>query len=491
MVRAHPAGPRHGEVVAEHPPLRPPADLATLVPGVWPTSARRVSDVVCIGGVPVTALAAEHGTPAFIVDEDDFRARARAYARAFTGADVYYAAKAFLCTTVARWLAEEGLGLDVCTGGELAVALAADFPAERIVMHGNNKSVPELAAALAAGVGRIVVDSFEEIGRLDALAREQGRRQRVLVRTTVGVEAHTHEYVATAHEDQKFGFSLASGAAADAVARVLGSPGLDLVGLHSHIGSQIFDTSGFEVAAHRVVGLLAEMHAAHGVALPELNLGGGLGIAYTGEDDPLDPAQIAASLRGIVARECAAAGLGVPGLAVEPGRAIAGPGTITIYEVGTVKPVPTGTGGAVRTYVSIDGGMSDNIRTALYDADYVVALASRRSDSPPMLCRVVGKHCESGDVVVRDAWLPADLAAGDLLAVSATGAYCRSMASNYNHVPRPPVIAVRDGAVRILVRRESIEDLLRSDVGGGVNGGMDSAVDTDVRTAAVVVGSGN
>ena len=478
-MRVHPAGPRHAEVAAEHPALRPPEDLGALTPGVWPRSAHRRGELLCIGGVPVTALAAEHGTPAFILDEADFRSRARAYAEAFAGADVYYAAKAFVCTVVARWLAEDGLCLDVCTGGELAVAVAADFPPERIVVHGNNKSVPELVAALTAGVGRIVVDSFEEIARLDALGRDHGVRQRVLVRATVGVEAHTHEYVATAHEDQKFGFSLASGAAADAVARVLASPGLELVGLHSHIGSQIFDTSGFEVAAHRVVGLLADIHKIHGVALPELNLGGGLGIAYTGEDDPLEPAQIAASLRAIVARECAAAGLAVPRLAVEPGRAIAGPGAITLYEVGTVKPVQTGTGGVVRTYVSVDGGMSDNIRTALYDADYVVTLASRRSDAPPMLSRVVGKHCESGDVVVRDAWLPADLAPGDLLAVAATGAYCRSMASNYNHVPRPPVIAVRDGVVRTLVRRESMEDLLRSDMG------------TDVGALDTVVGLGN
>ena len=484
-MRAHPAGPRHAEVSAEHPALRPAEDLNALTPGVWPQSAHRNGEVLRIGGLPVTALAAEHGTPAFILDEADFRARARAYARAFTGADVYYAAKAFLCTTVARWLAEDGLGLDVCTGGELAVAVAADFPPERIVVHGNNKSVSELRAALAAVVGRIVVDSFAEITRLDEIARETGRRQRVLVRTTVGVEAHTHEYVATAHEDQKFGFSLASGAAADAVARVLASPGLELVGLHSHIGSQIFDTSGFEVAAHRVVGLLADIHAVHGVTLPELNLGGGLGIAYTGEDDPLDPAQIAASLHAIVARECAAAGLSVPSLAVEPGRAIAGPGTVTLYAVGTVKPVQTGVGATVRTYVSVDGGMSDNIRTALYDADYVAALASRRSDAPPMLCRVVGKHCESGDVVVRDAWLPADLVPGDLLAVPATGAYCRSMASNYNHVPRPPVVAVRDGVGRTIVRRESIEDLLRSDVGA------DGRVASGLGTVAAVVGSGN
>ena len=281
----------------------------------------------------------------------------------------------------------------------------------------------------------------------------------MLVRTTVGVEAHTHEFIATAHEDQKFGFSLAGGDALDAVRRVHAAPGLELVGLHSHIGSQIFDAGGFEVAAHRVVGLLAEVRHELGVELPELNLGGGFGIAYTSADDPVDVVEMGRSLRSIVERECTSYGIAVPALAIEPGRGIVGPGTVTVYEVGTVKPVA-----GLRTFVSVDGGMSDNIRTALYDADYSVALANRSSDAEPMLARVVGKHCESGDIVVKDAWLPGDVRAGDLLAVAATGAYCRSMASSYNHLPRPPVVALSDGAARVLLRRETVDDLLALDV---------------------------
>jgi diaminopimelate decarboxylase len=305
-----------------------------------------------------------------------------------------------------------------------------------------------------------VLDSDHEIARLAHVAEAAGIRQKVLIRVTVGVEAHTHEFIATAHEDQKFGFSLSSGAALEAVRRVVALPSLELVGLHSHIGSQIFDTAGFEVAAHRVVGLLASIRDALGITLDELDLGGGLGIAYTSEDDPADVATTAKQLGAIVDRECAAQSLPVPRLAVEPGRAIVGPAGVTLYEVGTVKNVDH-----IRTYVSVDGGMSDNIRTALYGASYTCVLASRHSDAPPMLARVVGKHCEAGDIVVRDVWLPSDLAPGDLLAVAATGAYCRSMASNYNAVPRPPVVAVKDGASRVLLRRESIEDLLALDEG--------------------------
>ena len=345
---------------------------------------------------------------------------------------------------MARLLAEEGLGIDVCTAGELAIALRAGVDPQRLALHGNNKSVAELGQALQAGVGRIVLDSHLEIDRLAELADRLGVRPRVLVRVTVGVEAHTHAFIATAHEDQKFGFSLASGQAAAAVARVLGHPQLQLVGLHSHIGSQIFDTGGFEVAAHRVVGLLARIRDAHGIELPEIDLGGGQGIAYVEGDDPQPAARVAARLREIVERECGLAGLAVPRLAVEPGRAVIGPAMLTLYEVGTVKPVELD-GGLVRHYVSVDGGMSDNIRTALYDADYTVVLANRASDAPAQLSRVVGKHCESGDIVVRDCWLPADVAPGDLLAVAATGAYCYAMASNYNRIPRPPVVAVADG----------------------------------------------
>jgi diaminopimelate decarboxylase len=459
-VRVHPAGPRSGELAHEGTHHGPPADLAALARAVWPHGVDRSGDghlTVC--GHDVRDLVEKHGSPVFLLDEADLRQRCRDYREAFGGASVFYAAKAFLCTAVARWVEEEGLGLDVCTGGELAVAVRAGFPGERLLMHGNNKSAAELAAALDAGVGRVVVDSFDEVSRLSDLCAARGVSQRVLVRVTVGVEAHTHEFIATAHEDQKFGFSLAGGEAFEAVRRVLAAPGLDLVGLHSHIGSQIFDAGGFEVAAHRVVGLLADIRSGLGAQLGELNLGGGLGIAYTNDDDPADVRAMGRSLAAIVERECRAADLPQPALAIEPGRGIVGPGTITVYEVGTVKEVE-----GLRTFVSVDGGMSDNIRTALYDAEYTVTLASRRSDAAPMLARVVGKHCESGDIVVKNAWLPSDVVAGDLLAVAATGAYCRSMASTYNHVPRPPVVAVTDEAARVLVRRETVEDLLHLDV---------------------------
>ncbi|GAA3641208.1 diaminopimelate decarboxylase [Streptomyces chitinivorans] len=459
---AHPAGPRHADVLPEGHYTPPPADLNALDPRVWArTVARDERGVTTVGGLDVVALAEEFGTPAYVLDEDDFRARCRAWREAFGDeADVFYAGKAFLCRAVVRWLTEEGLNLDVCSGGELATALAGGMPAERIALHGNNKSTAEIERAVEAGVGRIVLDSFQEIARVAHIAERLGRRQRVQIRVTVGVEAHTHEFIATAHEDQKFGLALADGQAAEAVRRVLKLDSLELVGIHSHIGSQIFDMAGFEVAARRVVQLLTEVRDEHGVELPEIDLGGGLGIAYTPDDDPREPHEIAGALHEIVAHECRAAGLAAPRLSVEPGRAIAGPTTFTLYEVGTVKELP-----GLRTYVSVDGGMSDNIRTALYDAEYSVALASRTSEAAPMLSRVVGKHCESGDIVVRDAFLPADLAPGDLLAVPATGAYCRSMASNYNHSLRPPVVAVSGGEARVIVRRETEEDLLGLDVG--------------------------
>ncbi|HEX5494855.1 MAG TPA: diaminopimelate decarboxylase [Mycobacteriales bacterium] len=444
--------------------LRPPADqadLAALDERVWPRGVRRTAEgVVEVAGVDVRDLAAEFGTAVYVCAEDDFRTRCRDFARAFgPDADVHYAAKAFCCLAVLGWVAEEGLGLDVCSGGELAVALRSGFPAGRITMHGNNKSVAELERAVDAGVGHVVLDSFVEIARLAHIAERAGVRQRVLVRATVGVEAHTHEFIATAHEDQKFGFSVASGDAAEAVRRVLKLRSLDLVGVHSHIGSQIFDTAGFEVSARRAVGLMARIRDESGVELPVLDLGGGFGIAYTDADDPADIPTMSRQLSAIVRREAAAAGLPAPRIAVEPGRAIAGPSTFTLYQVGTVKDVD-----GIRCYVAVDGGMSDNIRTALYDASYTCTLASRTGEGEPMLARVVGRHCESGDIVVRDTWLPADLAPGDLLAVAATGAYCRSMASNYNHVPRPPVVAVRDGTARLVVRRETEDDLMRLDV---------------------------
>jgi diaminopimelate decarboxylase len=428
---------------------------------VWPGGLRRdASGALTLHGRALPDLAQAHGTPVLLLDEQDFRARAQGFVGAFAGCDVYYAAKAFLCRAVARWVEQEGLGLDVCTGGELEVALSAGFPAERIALHGNNKSRAELERALSVGVGLVVVDSFEEIDRLSELAAALGRVQPVLLRVTVGVEAHTHEYIATAHEDVKFGFSRSSGAAMHAVRRTLAAPSLHLRGLHSHIGSQIFDTAGFEVAAHRMVELLAAVRDECGVVLAELDLGGGFGIAYVAADDPEPLPDLARRLLAAVRAECAAHDLPVPRLSLEPGRALVGPSTLTLYEVGTVKDVD-----GIRTYVSVDGGMSDNIRTALYDADYTVTLANRAPQGPLQLARVVGKHCESGDVVVRDAWLPADLVPGDLLAVAATGAYCRSMASHNKLQARPPVVALTQEATRTIVRRETLADLLACDTG--------------------------
>ncbi|SBT46782.1 diaminopimelate decarboxylase [Micromonospora auratinigra] len=461
-MRAHEAGALHGDIGNRGPAwLRTPVDVNALVPQLWPRNvARSAGGALTVAGLDVRDLAAEFGTPVYVLDSDDLRDRAREFRAAFPDADVYYAGKAFLCRAVVRAIAEEGLFLDVCTGGELATALSAGMPPERIGFHGNNKSVAELTRAVDAGVGRIIVDSFTEIDRLTALARDRGVRPRVLVRVTVGVEAHTHEFIATAHEDQKFGFSLAGGAAAAAAFKILDEGVLELRGLHSHIGSQIFDASGFEVSARRVLALQAQIRDARGVELPELDLGGGFGIAYTTQDDPASPHELAKRLRKIVDGECAAEQLAVPHLSIEPGRAIVGPAVFTLYEVGTVKDVD-----GLRTYVSVDGGMSDNIRTALYDASYSATVANRASAAEPLLARVVGKHCESGDIVVKDEFLPADVQPGDLVAVPGTGAYCRSMASNYNHVPRPPVVAVRDGRARLIVRRETEDDLLALDVG--------------------------
>lgn len=471
-MNVHPAGPRHADETrhAESPP-RPqsPEELLLLAPNVWPrNTVRDGNGVASIAGVTVTALAQEYGTPLFVVDEDDFRSRCREIASAFGGGkNVHYAAKAFLCSEVARWIDEEGLSLDVCTGGELAVALHANFPAERITFHGNNKSVAELTSAVKAGVGHVVLDSMTEIERLDAIAGEAGIVQDVFVRLTVGVEAHTHEFISTAHEDQKFGLSVASGAALAAVGRVFETEHLRLVGLHSHIGSQIFDVAGFELAARRVLGLLHEAVEQFGVEktaqISTVDLGGGLGISYLAADDPPPMGELAAKLSAIVRNESAAVGLPTPRLVVEPGRAIAGPGTITIYEVGTVKDVDV-SATAHRRYVSVDGGMSDNIRTALYDAQYDARLVSRISDAPAELARVVGKHCETGDIVVRDTWVPGDLHPGDLIGIAATGAYCYSLSSRYNMICRPAVVAVRDGRARLVLRRETVDDLLSLEV---------------------------
>lgn len=466
MTHMHVAGSIHADATSVAPVwLVKPTDLNVLADGLWSDTVVRNEDgELHIGGKPVTGILAEAGSPTYVIDEVDFRGRALSWKRAFEGWNVYYAAKSFLCSTVARWIDGEGLNLDVSSLGELTVALRAGFDPARIALHGNNKSEAELRLALASGVGRIVVDSADEISRLERLTRELGVRAHVLIRVTTGVEAHTHEYIATAHEDQKFGFSITGGAALVAMVRCYHSPDIELVGIHSHIGSQIFDTHGFEVAARRTLKLIAQFKEATGVTLPELDLGGGFGIAYTIDDTPATADDLARGLKEIVEHECRAFGLEVPTLSVEPGRAISGPPGTALYTVGTVKTVEIG-GGQSRLYVSVDGGMSDNIRPALYAAEYSATLANRASDAPGVLSRVVGLHCEGGDILVRDVFLPADIRPGDVIAVPASGAYSRSMASNYNYTPRPGVVAVCDGTLSTLVRRETLDDLLALDAG--------------------------
>ncbi len=468
MTHMHVAGSLHADATSAAPVwLVKPTDVNRLVDGLWSDTVTRADDgQLSIGGLSVGEIIASTGTPVYIIDELDFRGRALEWKQAFEGWHVYYAGKSFLCATVARWLDDEGLGLDVASLGELTVALRAGFDPARIALHGNNKSEAELRLALTSGVGRIVVDSSDEIGRLERITTELGVTAQVLIRVTTGVEAHTHEYIATAHEDQKFGFSITGGQALVAMVRCYHSPTIELLGIHSHIGSQIFDTNGFEVAARRTLRLFSQFREATGITLPELDLGGGFGIAYTVDDSPATAAELARGLKEIVAHECRAFGLDVPTLSVEPGRAISGPPGTALYTVGTVKTVELG-GGQSRRYVSVDGGMSDNIRPALYAAEYSAVLANRTSDAQPVLSRVVGLHCEGGDILVRDVFLPGDLRPGDVIAVPASGAYSRSMASNYNHTPRPGVMAVRDGTLSTLVRRETLDDLLALDAGLG------------------------
>jgi diaminopimelate decarboxylase len=444
----------------------------------WSSGAERLLDgSVAVAGVGVSELAARFGTPLYVLDEADLRNRARAFREAFEAAfaqvgasvDVYYAGKAFLSKAVARWVHDEGLAVDTSTGGELAVALAAGIPGDRIGLHGNNKSDDEIGAAIDAGVGRIVADSLVEISRLSAAAVERGVEVPVMVRVTTGVHAGGHEHIATAHEDQKFGLSLAHDEGADSPAMagllaVLAAPGLRLVGIHSHIGSQILEPDGFVVAARRVLELRAELAGRTGVLVGEVDLGGGYGVGYLPGEVPLDPERMAKEVAQGVDAAAHDLGTPLPRFSLEPGRSIVGPAGLTLYTVGTVKPVRLD-GGFVRTYVSIDGGMSDNIRPALYGARYHAEVVGRSSSASDVPARVVGKHCESGDIVVHDVALPGDVEAGDLLAVPVTGAYGRSMASNYNLVPRPAVVGVRDGQARVLVRRETIADLLSLDEG--------------------------
>jgi len=447
--------------------LTKPANVNDLAKGIWPANAKRESEgQLSIGGVSVGDLAGDYGTPLYVLDQADFFDRARHIREAFsaaatrygTTAKQYYAGKALLCTEIVRWVDELGLYLDVSSGGELAVALAGGIDPSRIGLHGNNKSHSEIGRAVAAGVGVIVIDSEIEVERIASAAGAQDRIQPVRLRVNTGVHAHTHEYLATAREDQKFGIAISD--VPQIVANIRSHKHLQFLGLHSHIGSQIFAVEGFIEAAKRLIELHAEL--LKNGTVPELNLGGGFGVSYTEQDKPAQIEEIAYAITETVEAECKKRGIDVPALAFEPGRYIVGPAGITIYNVGTTKDVKVEET-ASRKYVSIDGGMSDNARPALYEADYSVTLASRESTAEPVISRVVGKHCESGDIVVRDAFLPEDVSPNDLLAVAVTGAYCFSLASNYNYLARPAVVAVKDGQTTLLVRAETETDLLARD----------------------------
>ena len=428
-----------------------------------------VNGELVIGGCKASSLAKEFGTPLFVIDETDFKSRIMGWKSALnsnfgnSAGEVYYASKSFVSVEVAKWISEAGIGIDVCTGGELAVALAANFPADRIEVHGNNKSEDEIRAAIEVGVAKIVIDSMQEIERVDRIAKTANKVQKVLLRITPGVEAHTHEAISTAHEDVKFGFSIASGAAWKAINAAQSAANISLEGLHCHIGSQIFENEGFILATKRLLELSAKFRDEFKSELLELDLGGGYGIAYLAGDKTFDPNQVMAALAELVKSECNRHNLKVPKISIEPGRAIAGPTTTTLYEVGTTKDVELD-GGKTRRYIAVDGGMSDNIRPGLYGAKYSTLLANRTSSATAINSRLVGKHCESGDIIIRDIDLPSDIAPGDILAIPATGAYGRSMASNYNHMLKPAVISVANGAARTILRRETEADLLALDV---------------------------
>ncbi len=414
---------------------------------------------VAIAGVDLESIALDFGTPVYVYDEADIRARCRVYRAAF-GEGAAYASKAFLCVAMARLVEEEGLHLDVATGGELFVALAAGFPPDRIVFHGNNKSTAELRTALEAGVGRIAIDSDDELGRLESLVRDEGQRApSVHIRVTPGVEAHTHEFIETGTEDSKFGFGLDNGEALAAVRRVVEHGLLHFAGVHCHIGSQVFRLDSFERAVEKMVGLVRAIEVEVGVAVEELNLGGGLGVRYLPDDAPPTIEQYATAVHESVGKALADAGVrSRPQLLTEPGRSIVAPAGITLYTIGTVKPIA-----GIRTYVAVDGGMSDNLRPVTYGARYETFLPARATADRSALVTIAGKHCEQGDVIVRDALLPGDFRIGEIVATPVTGAYCHSMASNYNKVTKPAVVFVRDGTARLVVRRETEADLVRLD----------------------------
>ncbi|MFE4959755.1 diaminopimelate decarboxylase [Streptomyces sp. NPDC056653] len=426
---------------------------------VWPRSARPEADGdVSVGGVSLTEAADRFGTPVYVLDEQEVRERCRTYRTAFPEADIVYAAKAFLCRALAHWVQEEGLGLDVCSAGELALAVTTGFPPESIVMHGNAKSPEDLRTAIRLGVGRIVVDSPSEIARLAAITPAD-TPQKVMVRVVPGIAAGGHAKIRTGTDDQKFGLSITDGSAQHAVTRILDQRHLELVGLHCHIGSQIAAVKPYVVAVRRMVGLMARIRDQHGIALPQLNIGGGHAIAYRPGEESMNVAVLAGRVRAELEDGCARAGLPVPRLTLEPGRAVVGPAGVAVYHVLAVKRT------GEHTFVAVDGGMSDNPRPALYGVQYAPRLIGRPSSAPPRLVTVVGRHCEAGDVLADDIALPGDIRPGDLLAVPTAGAYHLSMASGYNMIGRPPVVAVSEGTARVLVRRESLDDMSRRDIG--------------------------
>lgn len=438
------------------PSLRPTL-AARLEPGLWPLTARSTCDgALNVGGTDLTELAGRFATPLVVLDTADVRARCRAYRHALPDAEVAYAAKAFLCRAMARTVAQEGLSIDACSGGEVAIAAAAGVPGERILLHGNVKTDEDLKAALDARVGRIVIDSPDEVDRLAALVPY---RQKVLLRVTPDVDAHSHPGLTTGTHTSKFGLPIGTGEAAATVRAILDRPELELVGLHCHIGSQVGSIARHQSAAARVVGLLAAVAHEHGVTLPQLDLGGGHAVAYSEGAPATDPAAFGRAIRGAVAGCCRTHGIPVPRLTIEPGRAIVARAGVTVYRVGAVKRA------AGRTFVAVDGGMSDNPRPALYGARYPVRLLGRATKARPERVSVVGRHCESTDVIADDVALPSDIVAGDLLVLPCSGAYQASMASSYNQVGRTAVVAVGSGAAMPILRRETHEDLLRRDVG--------------------------
>ncbi len=427
---------------------------------VLPPSAEVTADGhLAIGGCDVVRLAETHGTPLVIYDEGALRSTAQAYLAAFRAhrpdVDVFYASKAYFGLAVLRLIAEMGLGVDVASGGELAAALRAGFPPQRIELHGNNKDAAEIEAALAAGVGQVIVDSMDEIALLDRIARARGMRQRTLVRVTPGVMPSTHSFIATGQLDSKFGFGIEGGSAAAAVAACRAAEGIELAGLHCHIGSQIFELGGYPAAVAIVAEFAAEMGTDD---LTTLNMGGGLGVAYRGEDEPPSIEHYADVLMESIDREWARIGAPPPRVQVEPGRSMVARAGVTVYRVGTVKDIPD-----VRTYVAVDGGMSDLLRPMLYGSVYEPLLANRADEENATRVRVVGKHCESGDVLVSDARLP-QTRVGDLMCLPATGAYGVSMASNYNGVARPAVVFVDGGQDRLVTRRETHDDMFAREV---------------------------